>query len=94
MREDRAQNPQVSGGNRRMADDRVLIPLHELRLPGPVEPHPQPGTTGFLLRLRYRTAAAAAEDHAVIDRRARNFGRMERRRLWRQRGLLRAAAGG
>lgn len=102
MREDRAENSQIPRRNRRPPDDRALITFQQLRLPAPVEPHPQPCSTGLLFRLSPCSTATARRDGdrgvrgLIIGRQGcLDHHRRRRRRgrgaLWR---LLEAAATG
>jgi len=59
--EDGTKDSQVSSGNPGVADDFVLLPLHELGPARPVEPHPEPGAAGLLLRLCQRAGTCGCD---------------------------------
>lgn len=93
MREDRAENSQIPCRNRCSLDDRALITFQQLRLTAPVEPHPQPCSTGLLFRLSPSSTTIAWHGgrrgvRGLIIRRQGCLDHHHRRRRRRRKGAL------
>lgn len=52
LREHRAKNPEIPGRDRDSFQNRTFVPLHDVRIPRPIKPHPKPRTSLLLPGLR------------------------------------------